>query len=249
MAIGILGADSDTRITYPQIVSTATQAIAPHKLQFWGRYFKKDSLDDAHYSKQETPTFQKNAYSLLCFARETPDVGGCSDDGRQWATWNVDAFFSEISAQHVIKAAACGELLFFLDVEPTCDISKEFYSAWSATLMAHSSQKTEGKVKFMPGVYLNGSENKDSIRILNDVCNSGGVCSGLIVAYYPGHTPPEAPVDWDLSKLGLSDLTSIPVLAWQYAGDRPPNEHLDYIQVNPDPNLEKFFLRRLITPG
>lgn len=249
MAIGILGVDSDTRITHPQIVSIARQAIAPHRLQFWGRYFKKDSLDDAHYSKQETPTFQMNGFLLLCFARETPDVSGDSNDGDQWAKKNVDAFFSEIDVKHVIDAAVSGELLFFLDVEPTRDISKDFYVAWSTTLMTYSAQKTGGKVKFMPGVYLNGSGNKRTIQILNDVCSNHGVCSGLIVAYYPGHTPPETPLDWSRLKIDLPGQSSIRILAWQYAGDRPPERHLDYLQVNPDPDIEKFFLNRLIIPG
>ncbi|WP_147281751.1 hypothetical protein [Dyella solisilvae] len=251
MAIGVIGVDSDAGIHYPDILTTAKRSALPRIVRFWGRYFKgPNSVGGPQYSGDaEGRLFQKENILLMPLARQTNAVGGSRTLGSSLAKGNVDAFFQEVDVEHAVSASIAKELLFFLDVEPGTDLSEDFYLGWSETLSSEASRVTKGRIGFVPGVYLNRCNNKESVAVLNKIRNEGGYCAGLMVASYRTTDNPEEPVDWTTAHVSPSMATDIPILAWQYAADRPPNKHLDYVQVNPDAKIQEYLLSRLIVPA
>jgi hypothetical protein len=218
---------------------------------FWGRYFHAPGrknyagkVDGGMYSKSEGPLLNRNGCRLLPLARQTPTVGGSADDGARYAARNVAAIFDAFPPSYLYGADP--DVIVFLDVEPSTQMSAEYYGAWSKTLQDKALELSGGTVKFHPAVYLNSKGNGPTVTALNKALDGGSVCAGLWTARYPAGKCADIP-PWPNDYAFPNVSTSVPVLAWQCReADANGCGGFDYSLINPD--HADIFLSRLILP-
>ena len=218
---------------------------------FWGRYFHapgrknyKDRFDKGLYDKSESLLMNQNSCRLLAIARQTPTVGGSTDDGAYYAARNVAAIFEAFPPDYLYGADP--NVLVVLDVEPDTQMSVEYYGSWSRTLQKKADELSHGTVTFHPAVYLNSMRNGPSVEALNAALNAGAVCAGLWTARYPSGKCSDIP-SWR-DEFALPKIpTVVPVLAWQCReGAANKCRGFDYSLINPD--YADILCSRLILP-
>lgn len=166
----------------------------------WGRYFTtKGSVEYSHAN--ENNTLNNNNIKLLPIARHTNHVGGSALQGVADAKQGVKDLFETFPVSYWKSQGS--EFFFFLDVEGdhkhknhegkdiNGSISKEYYKAWSETLVSYSQAQSNGSVTILPCVYAN-YHDETTFRILKE---EGISCHGLWIARY--HNAPEKTPSWD----------------------------------------------------
>jgi hypothetical protein len=129
----------------------------------------------------------------------------------------------------------------FLDVEGVDgqpSLSTEFYQGWSKAVTQASS-----KVKLLPSVYLNGSDNP-TLKNLSSAIKAGSPCLGIWLARY-GTNPKIKP--WNRAKLKFQTPVPCKILLHQYIGDVLDGVY-DFNQINPFLDRPELVLKRLILP-
>lgn len=229
----IYGCDTTKRVT-DNLVS-ASKNYLDDKPAFWGRYFNGIAFDDEveYHRRQESTVLAKNGIPVLPIARATADVGGSRAKGekigREHAQDLIASFDLELS-----KASSNG-VYFFLDVEPSVPLSKEYYLGWSSAVAKASSN-----TPILPCVYVNSSDTITA-KAINEALSEGAKCYGLWIARYINHFRLVTEFEPD-----LQFETNAPILAWQFIGDLMRGI-FDFNLVNPSIDGDKF-ISHLILP-
>lgn len=229
MSIGILGVDSSSAITEGLVLNATTGlGVLP---KYWGRYFKSvATVGGVQYSQNEADVFRSHDLHLLPFGRQTNLVGGTEAVGAMHGKKNIEAFFHEIALARL--TAQSDKFYFFLDVEPSHPMSKEYYVGWSRAVIETGKELSHDRILMAPGVYLNHGDAPTANHLRQAMEDSGAVCHGLAVASYGARTTLQAP-QWSDASTSTAAHVPAPVLIWQFVGDVGPGQALDGDEMNP----------------
>jgi peptidoglycan hydrolase-like protein with peptidoglycan-binding domain len=207
--------------------------------QFWGRYFQGNSRDGEYLHKQEDKPLHDAGIRVLPISRQTNRVNGTQQDGMVLGTSHANDVLVTFGEDYL--AAQGNSFYIFLDVEGVGgqpSLSKEFYQGWSKAVTQASS-----KVKLLPSVYLNGSDDK-TLRNLSTAIKEGSPCLGIWLARYV-NTPLIKP--WNRQGVKLNPAVPCKILIHQYIGDVSGGVY-DFNQINPFLDNPELVLQRLILP-
>lgn len=213
----ILGIDSLVVSNPPMFARAGSDGMLGQSPAFWGRYFHAPGQKNArgqvvsHYSAAENAFLRSKFVRVLPVARQTVHVGGDGETGAEHARLNVEAIFETFPAGYL--AGACPNPLVFLDVEPTHPLSPDYYLGWSAALMDHSTERSNGGVRMRPAIYA-GVKNAPAWAGLTQAMGRGALCYGAFVARYKFGTP--IPNGWHPDVTTPDGGILPPILAWQY---------------------------------
>ena len=254
---GAAGADSSDMVTaiyqHTPLLDLAKGLYGGDPV-FWGRYFKnRGNADTVQYqAARENAALNSRNIPVLPVARQTNHVGGTAAQGTADAVMQVDALVASFSAAHL--AAGGGDYYFFLDVEPETPLSRAYYTAWAAAVIAEGNRLSGGAFSIVPCAYINGSDTVTCQALNDSISLDGAVCKGVWVARYLPHPPMSCiPLpEWDDNFLHMPVKPLPPVLAWQYTGDCFGNNAeggpFDGNEVNPFIDLQNDLLAHLILP-
>lgn len=214
---------------------------------FWARYFKRPGFAEDFQPRTEAKILRDNRIRLLPIARQTRNVAGTAALGAADAVQNVEAFVEAMGEEHL--ASVRTELLMFLDVEGTGadhpNLSVDYYIGWSASLMRHSRQISDGRFTIQPAVYCRQNQ-PTTWRALIEAQRLGFPCEGGWVFRMRSGACTRPSPDWDPAFLMPADPLPFPVMIWQYAIDC---DEIDYDWINPDLEVEESLLGRLAIPA
>jgi hypothetical protein len=243
---GIGGADTLVGVT-ADMIPEAKQLMGTSP-RFWGRYFQGNSRDGEYLHKQEDKPLHDAGIRVLPISRQTNRVNGTQQDGMVLGTSHANDVLVTFG-EDFLDSQGDG-FYIFLDVEGVDgqpSLSKEFYQGWSQAVAQASS-----KVKFLPSVYLNGSDNT-TLKNLSNAVKGGSLCFGIWLARYL-KKPLIKP--WDRDNLKFKTPVPCKILIHQYIGDIDPstgkvnsdNGVYDFNQINPFLNKPELVIQRLILP-
>lgn len=255
MPRGLLGADSNDLVNAMlagvSLLDRARQHLGG-EARYWGRYFKgPNNPDRAQYQPHaENAVLHERGIRVLPIARQTTQVGGSEDDGRDDAERNVRAVLGAFGAEWL--AGQGGRFQYYLDVEPTHPMSRAYYRGWAREVEERSQALTGGTVALEPCVYLNRSDVTTQRALRRAIEDDGVTCGGLWVARYFNfdHTGCHVATDWGALNANPVEPVPAPVRIWQFIGDCFQNignfHPLDFNQLNPENDEETLAL--LIPP-
>jgi len=247
-----LGIDS----LVPSASSLLSNARTPTYLgqmpALWGRYFyapgqiNSSGNKDTHYSAAEGSFLRANGIRLMPVARQTGNVGGNAATAIKDAANNVAAIFAELPSAYL--SGADPDLLVFLDVEQDSPMTAEYFTNWSATLIAEAAKQSGQRVRLHPAIY--GSRSATSTwDALRAAMAGGAVCDGAWIARY--YYPSPIPHPWSDPLTTPEGGLSCPILAWQYweSPDHAPTaQNFDTTIVNPA-HADILISRLALPPG
>jgi len=243
---GIGGVDTLVRVTDAMLPEA--QKFMGAKPRFWGRYFQGNSGDGEYLHKQENKPLHDAGIRVLPISRQTNKVGGTHQDGVELGTSHAKDVLDTFGEDYLVSQG--DSFYIFLDVEGVDgqpSLSKEFYQGWSEAVLNASH-----KVKLLPAVYLNGSDETTLIN-LSAAMKEGANCQGIWLAHY-GNKSQISP--WNRQKVELKPPVPCKVLLHQYIGDIDPatglvnlsNGVYDFNQINPFLDNPELVLQRLNLP-
>ncbi|MGZ4779130.1 MAG: hypothetical protein ACXV5L_08020 [Thermoanaerobaculia bacterium] len=215
---------------------------------FWGRYFRHPGFARDYSPMRENVVLFREGIRLLPIARQTMRVGGTIEDGLADGDRNVDAFVNAMGPDYL--AAQGRQWLMFLDVEGTSSrnptLSLPYFIGWSNALAQRSADRSGGRFEIRPAIYCRQS-NEDTWCVLAHSADLGHAVDGAwIFRSHSDACESEVP-DWDPGFFLPSTPLPCPVMAWQFAIDCYRRK-LDFSMVNPQPEVEKALLSRLVIP-
>ena len=252
MAIGKAGADSSvlvtTHVNGQSLVDAAAASFGQMPV-FWGRYFTSAATggNTEYRGRQENQALRDKNIRVLPVARQTGHVGGTQAQGSVDAQANVDDILGTFGASYL--AGLGNNFLVFLDVEGQPSLSSAYWTGWALTLLSHSLSVTSNAVTLTPCIYAMRSD-VTTWNVVANAFKAGVPCGGGWVARYPVMGCQPLP-DWDakLSVLMPAGVTlPFPMIAWQYAGDCMGGGGIDCSVTNPNLDLQKDILDKLILP-
>jgi hypothetical protein len=212
---------------------------------FWGRYFTSMTAGgnvEYRHLKENKP-LRENNIRVLPIARQTKRVNGSVSDGSTDAGNNADDLLATFGVDYL--ASLSSEFYMFLDVEGCPSLSRDYYTGWAQTLVAHSASASGGKTKILPCVYATQSDNP-TWSTVSAAMAAGVPCSGAAIARWPASGCQPIP-DWDDHLVKPSGGISCPILIWQYADDCHGGGGFDCSMTNPSIDSQGF-LNHLILP-
>ncbi len=218
------------------------KAYFGHTPVAWGRYFTTHGSAEYSHARENNSLHQNNI-KLLPIARHTPHVGGSKHQGRLDAIQGVKDLFLTFPIEYWKSQGS--KFFFFLDVEKTNPLSKEYYEGWSETLVSESQKQSDNSVTILPCVYANYHDN----TTLSLLAREKMPCYGLWIARY--YSNPKKNRSWDehFAVPEVIQNSSIPVFLRQYESYKQIHENFDLNQTNPNiENLQEKFLDKLILP-
>jgi hypothetical protein len=243
---GIGGADTLVRVA-AEMIPEAQQLMGTDP-RFWGRYFQGNSKDGEYLHKQEDKPLHNAGIRVLPISRQTNKVNGTRQKGLEIGASHAQDVLATFGEDYLDSQ---GDAFYiFLDVEGVDgqpSLSTEFYQGWSQAVTQASS-----KVKLLPSVYLNGSDNT-TLKHLSTAIKGGSPCFGIWLARYL-KKPLIKP--WDRDNLKFQTPVPCKVLIHQYIGDIDPdtgkvnsdNGVYDFNQINPFLDNSELVLKGFILP-
>jgi hypothetical protein len=243
MAKGKPGADSLPPVTHQingkNLVDQAISFFGKTPV-FWGRYFKqKTTTSTDEYHTAENHLLGSNDIRLLPIGRQTTHVDAGKKTGTQDGRDNAEAVLSVFGVDYLASKAT--KFLMFLDVEGgNHRLSSDYYTGWAGAVTDRSLELSNEKVEILPAVYATQGDTPTWKAIVK----SGMPCAGAWVARWPKSGCVALP-DWSKFK---PPTVAIPcdVLIWQYSDDCLGGSGFDCNEVNPNIDLNKDLLAKLI---
>jgi len=248
MAIGKVAADSSVVVTHKvggtPLIESATAVLGSRPV-VWGRYFTgKGTKNSVVYRPEiENAPLHEAGIRLLPIARQTKLVGGSQADGTTHGAMNAEAFISAFGAD--IIAAQGAEFLMFLDIEgPPHSLSASYYAGWSAALMTTSRHLSSDRFTLLPAIYATQADDVTWRVVRTD---GGAKCFAAWVARWRVRGCSQ-PLDFRPDIVQPKVKIGCPVVLWQYADECHGGDGFDCDELNPDAEIEKSLLSRLILP-
>jgi hypothetical protein len=250
MANGMPGADSATLVTNRvdggNLIQLAKDLFGRPPV-VWGRYFTSVGTTGVveYRHLKENQVLRDNQIRVMPIARQTKKVAGSVADGSADAQANAEDLILTFGADYL--ATLGGEILMFLDVEGAPSLSGPYYRGWAATLVAHSQDFSQGKVKILPCVYATQGDNETWKSVVEPI-GPAVEFHGAWVARWR-FTGCNALPEFDEAIVRPRSLPgSFKILVWQYSNDCHGGGGFDCNETNPSIDLQQDLLNKCVLP-